>query len=63
MDLLVCGIGSASWGLCAVRDGVLSFALGVSGFFGRVVVLLDGRGSIDIDLDYCWAVAEVTISH
>lgn len=27
--------------------------------FGRVVVLLEGRGSIDIDLDYCWAVAEV----
>ena len=27
--------------------------------FGRVVVLLDGRGSIDIDLDYCWAEAGV----
>ncbi len=27
--------------------------------FGRVAVLLEGRGSIDIDLDYCWAEAEV----
>ena len=27
--------------------------------FGRVVVLLEGRGSIDIDLDYCWAEAGV----
>lgn len=31
--------------------------------FGRVAVLLEGRGSIDIDLDYCWAEAGVTISH
>lgn len=37
LDLLVCGIGAAFCGVCAVRDEVLSFAWGVSGFFEEVV--------------------------
>ena len=59
MDLLVCGIGAAFCGVCAVRDEVLSLHEGCLASFGRVVVLLEGRGSIDIDLDYCWAEAGV----
>ena len=59
LDLLVCCIGAAFCGVCAVRDEVLSLHEGCLASFGRVAVLLEGRGSIDIDLDYCWAVAEV----
>ena len=57
LDLLVCGIGAAFCGVCAVRDEVLSFAWGVSGFFEEVVGGVEG--GIDIDRDYCWAAAGV----
>lgn len=59
LDLFGCGVGAAFCGVCAVRDEVLSLHEGSLASFGRVAVLLEGRGSIDIDLDYCWAVVEV----
>ena len=47
LDLLVYGIGAAFCGVCAVRDEVLSFALGVFGFFEEVVVV--GGGGCDYE--------------
>lgn len=52
MDLLVCGIGAAFCGGCAVRDEVLSLHEGCLASFGRVAVLLEGRGTVALTLTW-----------